>query len=241
MTKTIEFDWQLVSETSLLIRFDAPLSRTLSQTIGTIAQVLLSQHNDSIMNVTPSHNTLLIDYLPYRISPKVLILSIDSAIRHTSSTKTYKTHEVVLPAYYHPEVGLDIHQYEDKGLSLAQLIESHTQASYYVSALGFAPGFAFLAGLPNELILPRLATPRVNVPIGTVAIADQYSAVYPDSSPGGWNLIGRCPLALFQPQAQPITPFSIGGQVRFTSISRKQFLDLGGALSSDATYSNSHR
>jgi inhibitor of KinA len=89
--------------------------------------------------------------------------------------------------------------------------------------LGFAPGFAYLAGLPDALATPRLATPRRRVPAGSVGIAGHQTGVYPFSTPGGWRLIGRTPLRMFRAERPGMCLLAIGDRVRFTSISREQF------------------
>jgi len=104
------------------------------------------------------------------------------------------------------------------GLSSREVVERHTQADYAVAFCGFAPGFAYLDGLPHELVVPRLGSPRVRVPAGSVAIADRWAAVYPRESPGGWRLIGRTDLALWdlaRPRPALLVP---GTRVRFREV-----------------------
>ena len=97
------------------------------------------------------------------------------------------------------------------------------------------PGFAFLSDVEPELSMPRHETPRLSVPKGSVGIADSKTAVYPDQSPGGWNIIGRSPLQLFNSKVSvehlnEASFFNVGDQVKFEAISRQDFLDLGGCL-----------
>ena len=99
-----------------------------------------------------------------------------------------------------------------------------------VCAIGFAPGFAFLAELDDQLVMPRRANPRAKVPAGSVAIAEKQTAVYPADSPGGWHVLGQCPLPLFDLSKEPMTPFSIGDQVRFVPVDRETFIQKGGIL-----------
>ena len=106
-------------------------------------------------------------------------------------------------------------------------MESSASISY---AIGFAPGFAYLGQVNERLATSRLATPRAKVPRGAVGIADQQTAVYPSESPGGWNLIGRCPVRMFDPNALDALKVSVGDRVRFEPIDRETFLGLGGEL-----------
>lgn len=102
------------------------------------------------------------------------------------------------------------------GLGEDEVIELHAGTTYEVLFLGFAPGFAYLGELPDALALPRLATPRTRVPGGSVAIADRFTAAYPAASPGGWRLLGRTDVALFDPAADPPVLLRPGDRVRFT-------------------------
>lgn len=103
----------------------------------------------------------------------------------------------------------------ESGLSVAEVISRHSRADYTVEFIGFAPGFGYLTGLDPALHLPRLGTPRTSVPAGSVAIAGQYSAVYPRSSPGGWRLLGRTDAVLFDVDADPPAVLTAGTRVRF--------------------------
>jgi KipI family sensor histidine kinase inhibitor len=106
----------------------------------------------------------------------------------------------------------------------------HQATEYQVYAIGFAPGFAYLGQVDERIAAPRLSTPRQKVPRGAVAIADRQTAVYPAPSPGGWNLIGLCPTAMFSPASEPIMPVTVGDRVRFEAIDKSRYLELGGKL-----------
>jgi KipI family sensor histidine kinase inhibitor len=101
------------------------------------------------------------------------------------------------------------------GCGVEQVISLHTSATFRVAFLGFAPGFAYLQGLPRPLHLPRRDVPRLRVPAGSVALADRYSAVYPRPSPGGWHLIGTTDLLFFDPDRRPASLLRPGMAVRF--------------------------
>jgi KipI family sensor histidine kinase inhibitor len=104
------------------------------------------------------------------------------------------------------------------GISRDELVSRHSAREYVAAFCGFVPGFAYLTGLDEGLMVPRLASPRVRVPAGSVAIAEQYTAVYPRSSPGGWRLIGRTALTLFDAHRQPPAMISAATRVRFRPV-----------------------
>jgi inhibitor of KinA len=112
------------------------------------------------------------------------------------------------------------------GLSSDEVIRRYLEATYRVTCVGFTPGFPFLSGLPPELATPRRATPRKEIPAGVVAIGGTQTGVYPRKSPGGWNIIGRTPLRLFDVQRESPALFHAGDQVRFRQISRIEFEQL---------------
>jgi inhibitor of KinA len=137
--------------------------------------------------------------------------------------------EVEIPVCYGGEFGPDLNNVaETHGMTAAQVIELHSSPIYVVYFLGFAPGFAYLGGLPGALASGRLETPRAKVPQGSVGIGGKQTGVYPFSTPGGWRLIGRTPVAMFRRTANPMSLLQIGDQVRFRAISEKEFGELGG-------------
>jgi inhibitor of KinA len=104
---------------------------------------------------------------------------------------------------------------EHNGLSVEEVVSFHSGATYTVYMLGFAPGFAYLGGMPRAIATPRLETPRTLVPVGSVGIAGEQTGIYPIATPGGWRLIGRMPLKLFDPERDPPTLLQAGDMVRF--------------------------
>ena len=115
-------------------------------------------------------------------------------------------------------------------LSIEEIIEIHSSKSYDVYAIGFSPGFAFLASVDKKIAIPRLSSPRKSIPKGSVAIADTQTAVYPQQSPGGWNIIGRTAMELFDKNLEKLSPLSVGYKVKFNPISKEEFLSQGGIL-----------
>ena len=108
-------------------------------------------------------------------------------------------------------------------LSPEEVVRLHQGAEYLVYMLGFSPGFAYMGGLPKELMLPRKSVPRTAVPAGSVGIANNQSCIYPQATPGGWNLIGRTPLSLFDPRRDPPVRLRAGDRVRFKGITPEAF------------------
>lgn len=132
-----------------------------------------------------------------------------------------------IPVCYGGEFGPDLQSLaEQTGLSIDQVIAKHSAAEYRVGLIGFAPGFPYLLGMDPALALPRLATPRTRVPAGSVAIGGAQTGIYPRESPGGWRLIGRTPVSLFDANRQPPARLRPGQRVRFVPVGEEAFEQL---------------
>lgn len=183
-----------------------------------------------LVDLVPSYGSLLITYNPLLADP----LTVRASVRHCAQgaeTEAQAGQLVRLPVYYHPEAGPDLDALAQRAnMTIEELVSIHSSTIYRVYAIGFAPGFAYLGQVDERIAAPRLATPRTKVPKGAVAIADRQTAVYPAPSPGGWNLIGRCPTPMFDPKAEPTMPIQSGDRVQFYAIARDEYLALGGSL-----------
>jgi inhibitor of KinA len=129
-----------------------------------------------------------------------------------------------IPVCYEPEFGMDLKALaEEKKLPLSQFIEAHCAPHYRIHFFGFLPGFFYLNGLAECLHAPRKAVPKLQVPKGSVAIGGAQTGIYPGDSPGGWHIIGRTPLSLFNPEIEPPVWAKVGDLIRFYPISAAQF------------------
>jgi inhibitor of KinA len=134
---------------------------------------------------------------------------------------------VEIPVCYDPEFSLDLDRVtEHAKISTSEVVDLHSGAEYRVSCIGFTPGFPFLSGMPNKLATPRRDVPRKQIPAGSVGIGGAQTGIYPLRSPGGWNLIGRTPLKLFDLTNNPPAFLSAGDRVRFRAITREEFESL---------------
>ncbi|KJY83924.1 allophanate hydrolase [Vibrio galatheae] len=229
----IETSIDPVAECSILIRFHCQPNDHLSWVIGEISHYLSNQLGSWVMNVTPSFDSILVDYLPHRISIFEFVPYLEKLVTQAlvNMPEAHVPEVIELPVYYDLSVGPDLQQYLDSGLSYEQVVATHTQTEYTVGAIGFSAGFAFLTDVDQSIRRPRKTTPRVSVPKGSVAIANNQTAVYPSETPGGWNIIGNCPVELYHPTEAKLLPFSIGTKVRFLAIDRDRFIELGGVIS----------
>ncbi|WP_027349921.1 5-oxoprolinase subunit PxpB [Halotalea alkalilenta] len=212
-----------------LISFERPPSRLLSSSIIDFARRVEARLGAAVLDMIPGWDTLLIHYSLRRIdypSLERLLGPMLSDWREldTGQVRTARRHE--MPVWY---VGEDLAEVAEAcGLSVEEVIERHAAGDYYVGAVGFVPGYAYLGGLDPLLVRPRRATPRTLVPAGSVAIAEHQTGIYPQALPGGWNLIGRCPTRLYDPSRWPPGRFEVGDAVRFYAIDENEFHALDG-------------
>jgi inhibitor of KinA len=141
--------------------------------------------------------------------------------------KPRASRSIEIPVCYDSEFGFDLDRVaEHTKLSEHEIVDFHSAGEYRVACIGFVPGFTFLAGLPKDLATPRRDAPRKEIPPGSVGIGGAQTGLYPLRSPGGWNLIGRTPLKLFDPSKNPPTLLQPGDRVRFRAITREEFESL---------------
>lgn len=222
---------ELAGENSLIIYFGDSASPEVSAQVQKASTQLQDALADVLIDVVPSYASLLVIYDVF-LTDNFHVQAIIKRTLFNNSTADVTTGKMVtLPVYYSSESGADLERLAERAnLSVEEVIEIHQQTEYRVYAIGFAPGFAYLGEVDPRIATPRLATPRLKVPRGAVAIADRQTAVYPAESPGGWNIIGLCPLRMFDLTATPTMPVEAGDTVKFKAISRDEFIDLGGKL-----------
>ena len=220
-----------VGENAMMLYLGDRTSAEVSARVQAATAAVESALGHDLVDLVPSYASLLIVYDPLCTDHLSVSHRVRQAMHNLTDGPASEGHTVTLPVYYAPEAGEDLEQLaENAGLSVDEVIALHSGAEYRVYAIGFAPGFAYLGEVDKRIAAPRLATPRQRVPRGAVAIADRQTAVYPAVSPGGWNLIGRCPVRMFDTDAQPTMPVSVGDRVRFEPVERARFLALGGEL-----------
>lgn len=218
-------------ESAMMLYLGEETSPEIAARVQSAALAIELALGDDLLDLVPSYASLLIIYDAMVTDHLSVARRIHSAIESLEATDSSEGRTVVLPVYYAPEVGEDLLALAERAqLTTEQVIALHSGTEYRVYAIGFAPGFAYLGQVDERIAAPRLSTPRLRVPRGAVAIADRQTAVYPAVSPGGWNLIGRCPMRMFDPEADPIMPVSVGDRVRFEPIDRDRYLQLGGDI-----------
>ncbi|WP_337879389.1 5-oxoprolinase subunit PxpB [Rheinheimera sp.] len=231
----IELKACLAGEAAVMLYLQQRPGPECLHTLHVFCQQLRDRYADAITETQPSYHSLLVQLNPALLDPLEFIAGLPKTLTPVRHQAISTGRLIELPVCYGDELDggpLDLVEVSAfTGLTVPQVKALHQSQRYLVYAIGFAPGFAYLGQLPQPLRMPRRATPRAQVPKGAVAIAEQQTAVYPAVSPGGWNLLGLCPVPLFQPQRagqDEAMPFSHGDEVRFYAISQQEFFALGG-------------
>ena len=218
------------NENTFSLNFEASPSLVLTQTISAIQLSVSQQFSAYILESIPSYNALMIVADFMSVAPDALAEMIMQSLKDdlllSAQKQSLSNTVLTIPVWYHLDVAPDLQALaRGAGLTIDEVIALHTEKTYTVCALGFAPGFPYLGFVDPRIAKPRLATPRHSVAAGSVGIADNQTGIYPNCSPGGWNIIGRTPMACFdihRPVAQA-SIFSVGQSVRFESVSREAF------------------
>ena len=222
--------FKIASVDSLVIYFGNEISEDIASIVQKAYFSLKNLNIEGIREIIPSYTSIYIlyDIFKYDYSSFVEILKNNIDLDYQDNS----VKEIInIDVYYGEEVGLDLNDMSLKtNLSIEEIIEIHSSKSYDVYAIGFSPGFAFLASVDKKIAVPRLSSPRKSVPKGSVAIADTQTAVYPQQSPGGWNIIGRTAMELFDKNLEKLSPLSVGYKVKFNPISKEEFLSQGGII-----------
>jgi inhibitor of KinA len=227
-----------LGDSALIVRVRNQFEDAPEQTSNDVLRAL-RQIEDAripgVIELAPAYTTVAVFFDPLRVMDDAAMVD------HVIESLTQKIHEALsrggrrkqrdkgtrlieIPVCYEAEFALDLEQVSRQAqIDPAEIIDLHRAAQYRVSCIGFTPGFPFLSGLHKRLATPRRSIPRKEIPAGSVAIGGVQTGIYPMKSPGGWNIIGRTPLRLFNPQKDPPALLRPGDSVRFRAITREEF------------------
>jgi inhibitor of KinA len=214
-----------LGDTALMIEFGAGMDAAMLDQARVLADSLAMEPLPGVVDVVPAFGTVTVFYDLLKLRDyNELRTALEQRVSRLSGNVRSEGREVVIPVCYAAEYAPDLRRVAmHTGLEPAEVAALHCRAEYRVAAVGFTPGFPYLAGLPEGLHTPRLAKPRTAVPAGSVGLGGAQTGIYPLASPGGWNLIGRTPMTLFNAAAVRAALLRVGDRVRFRSISQEEF------------------
>ena len=229
---------EAASDSSLFISFADSISLETHRRVVALFHAVegLRDRCPGIRNLHPAYSSLLIDFDPLQLTHEQLESLVAPLIVESSflPSNLGGSSLIEIPVCYDREFAPDLATVAQHSLLTAeQVIATHADGDYFVYFLGFSPGFAYLGGLASPLHVPRLVTPRKQVEAGSVGIGGAQTGIYPNASPGGWQLIGRTPLRMFDAATEPPSLLQPGDGVRFRRIDRGEFYRLAGQQQRD--------
>jgi len=215
-----------------MITLGDAIDESTNRRVRAISALLDERALPCILDQVPAFASLAVHYDPALVegsdddeSPyERLVRILEDALATIHEDELRPARVVEIPVCYGGDLGPDLDDVaRQHNIGTGEVVRIHSSGEYLVYMVGFMPGFAYLGGLAAELVTPRRSSPRTAVPAGAVGIGGQQTGVYPLVSPGGWNLIGRTPLRMFDATRENASLLETGDRVRFVPISRKDF------------------
>jgi len=211
----------------LLVEFGDKIDLEINQKVRKVFLTLEKAGVNGIIEAVPTYRSILIFYDPSKASFERLQQEILSIEKRLGEVTVPPPETIEIPVLYGGEYGPDLNFVaQHNGLTPEEVIEIHTSGTYLIYMLGFTPGFPFLGGLSERLFTPRLKTPRAVVPAGSVGIANNQTGIYPIDSPGGWQLIGRTPVKLYNPSHENPILLMAGNYLKFKRITEAEYREI---------------
>jgi KipI family sensor histidine kinase inhibitor len=213
-----------MGDRGLLLEFGDEISPEVNEKVRRMALAIQEEGTEGIIETVPTYRSLLIIYNPLILSIEELkdrLGGIEEGLQKAPFPEPKLTRiPVIYGGPYGPDLD-DVARYHR--ITPEEVVRLHCSKPYLIYMIGFMPGFPYMGELPEELVTPRLKTPRLSVPAGSVAIAQRQTGIYSMESPGGWQILGRTPVRLFDPEKEPPTLLQMGDRVQFYPISEIEF------------------
>jgi KipI family sensor histidine kinase inhibitor len=210
-----------------MVEFEPVIAPEINEAVHTLTAAVDAARIPGIVECTPAYHSLCIHYDPLQIEYVELVKRIRDLVQSGKQHQRRAARRVEVPVVYGNDFGPDLKSVARMhGLSVEAVVALHCEALYRVCLIGFTPGFPYLSGLPEILSTPRLTTPRKFVPAGSVAVGGRQCGIYPVNSPGGWSILGRTPLRLFDVRQATPCLLSPGDEVVFRRIDEEEFSEI---------------
>lgn len=214
-----------MGDRAVLVELGDDISPHINQKVRELYIGTKGHRIKGIKDLVPSYRSLMVVYDPLIISLNSLESQMNAIWNALDNARLPDPRTVEIPVVYGDKYGPDLEWIADyHKMTRQDVIRLHTQPTYQVYMIGFMPGYPYMGEVPDELVTPRRKTPRTHVPGGSVGIAQKQTGIYPVASPGGWQIIGRTPVRLFDPQGKPPSFLEMGDRVKFFVITEQELL-----------------
>lgn len=211
--------FKIMGDRALLVEVGDGIAADINEGVQVLLQGLSAVDRTGIVDLVPAYRSLMVTFDPLVLEREELCAVISDAWDRRDRIALPETREHEIPVVYGGEHGPDLTWVAGyHHISTEAVVEMHSAVRYRVYMIGFTPGYPYMGELPQELNTPRRDTPRTHVPKGSVGIAQRQTGIYPVTSPGGWQIIGWTPVALFDAGAEPPARLQMGDRVRFKPI-----------------------
>lgn len=219
---TYKLSYTRFSETSILVRWPEKIAPEILDDVLVFKNYLWSLNEQSITQITNAYNSLLIIYGAYIVNFEAELSFLRTQYPSRMYQEVQQRKLWKIPVCYDAVFGLDLESIsKEKKSSISELIKWHSETIYIVYFIGFLPGFLYLGGLDKRLFVPRKKSPRQYIEKGAVAIGGEQTGIYPNASPGGWNIIGNSPINFFDPKSETPCFANAGDRIQFVAVDLK--------------------
>ena len=222
------FQIQLLGDHAIVYKSNTGQLKGIDQDLLAFSQFVMNEKINGLKDIILAYDTLTLVYDILYFDSNPFLFAHTILEQFNASKKSLNTIEnksiIEIPVCYDLSLGIDLQNaVKTSNCSIDELIQQHSEKIYTVYCLGFLPGFAYMGDVPNAIQLPRHPSPRSKVLAGSVGIAGKQTGIYPMNSPGGWQIIGRTPIKIFDPTSPSLTLFNAGDQVKFKPIDLQLF------------------
>lgn len=221
-----------LGDSAIIIYFGNEIEISIHKRVKALLDYLDKEPIEGMIEYVPSYTSVTIYYNPLQVLQKnkkgspseIISFQLEEIVKNLKNSNEQVARKIEIPVCYGGGFGPDL-EYVAKhnNLTTDEVISIHSSKEYLVYMLGFAPGFPFVGGMSKQIATPRRKEPRSAIPAGSVGIAGNQTGIYPISTPGGWQLIGRTPVRLFLSEQNPPSFLQAGDIIKFKSISLKEF------------------